>query len=46
MIIMKQETKAAKYGLSFKPGEVDIEIVKYILAEPQSLNLIHEKKAI
>jgi len=42
---MKQETKAAKYGLSFKPREVNIEIVKYLLAELQNLNLIHKEKS-
>lgn len=39
------EAKAAKYGLSFKPREVNIEIVKHVLAELQSLNLIHKEKS-
>ncbi len=39
------EAKAAKYGLSFKPREVNIEVVKHVLAELQSLNLIHKEKS-
>jgi len=39
------EAKAAKYGLSFKPREVNIEIVKYLLAELQNLNPNQKEKS-
>ncbi|MEM3473585.1 MAG: hypothetical protein QW735_03235 [archaeon] len=39
------EAKAAKYRLSFKPREVNLEFVKHILAELQNLNLIHKEKS-
>lgn len=38
------EAKAAKYGLSFKPREVNIKIVGHVLAEHKKLNLIRKEK--
>lgn len=38
------EAKAAKYGLSFKPREVNTKIVKHVLAELKNLNLIRKEK--
>ncbi len=38
------EAKAAKYGLSFRPREVNTKIVEHVLAELKVLNLIHREK--
>lgn len=38
------DAKSAKYGLSFKPREVNIKVVKHILAELKNLNLIRKEK--
>jgi hypothetical protein len=36
--------KAAKYGLSFKPREVNTKVVKHVLSELKNLNLIRSEK--
>jgi hypothetical protein len=38
------EAKAARYGLSFKPREVNTEVVSHVLAELKNLNLIRKEK--
>lgn len=38
------EAKAAKYGLSFKPREVNIKVVKHVLTELKNLGLISKEK--
>ena len=44
MINDYNDAKASKYGLSFKPREVNIEVVKHVVAELKYLKLIRKEK--
>jgi len=44
MINDYNDAKASNYGLSFKPREVDIKVVKHIVAELKYLKLIRKEK--
>ncbi len=44
MINDYNDAKASNYGLSFKPREVDIKVVKHIVAELKYLKLIRREK--
>lgn len=44
MINDYNDAKASKYGLSFKPREVNIKVVKHVVAELKYLKLIRKEK--